>query len=826
MSVVNRLLKYFNNFAGIDLRSPDISQNSEAATSMINAEFRPSGALSKRKGYQLAAADSKGGFGATNFENVDSTGATTEEYITIDQNLFRLDEDSITVTYSPGDGSTGRYEIYYDSTDDTFYFDLYDNSSTRVLHYDMGNGYSGVNKTVTQTTTAISAVSNFAAGAASTAGGENAAFLPITAGRQSLSDGTAATITFKYYTQVSTPSTYSNPFSTFYGQRTDTNFENATFAQLNQVLYISTGHDALHKYDGLRVYKAGLPQPTALAAGSEGTGSLDSSAAYIWKQTYLYKDAKGNEIESQPTADLSFTTTGASKSYSMTITNLQETSGYNIDQAVVDGAQATTNTITVDAGHGLVVGDYVYLDDSVSSSVVSRKVTATTSTTITIDGDAVTVGDNDVISCMKIALYRTEGGGSLFYLSKELINDTDNNTQSYDDGTADASLGAEFVEPIKPHGLPASGKYIRVWRSQLVISGDTSSTNTVYYSDITNPEYFPPADNSFTVSSSVTGIRELDNLLFVFKEKSIDAVSGDFGTDQFEVDNISKEGIGCSAHATIQEVNKEVWFLSKDGIYSITGEGLKELSDPIKPRFTRPASTISFKQAIAYNWHEETKYLIYLPNLPTDPTFSSDTNSRIYVYDYFPRHQAWFEWRNFNFLGGIATLDSDLYMTRRAQPNATVYEHTQRVSNTNTKADYQDHDAAISFTYTTHWETAGEPAVFKKFLRLKVYALDHTLGDFEMDSFTLTVNVYGNFLTNSLGNATLDFSGGALGWGAFEWGGVPWGEILLPDLKNKLLSKKLRSQQLQFTNSTAKENILISAYELEMVAPYKPFMKE
>ena len=67
---------------------------------------------------------------------------------------------------------------------------------------------------------------------------------------------------------------------------------------------------------------------------------------------------------------------------------------------------------------------------------------------------------------------------------------------------------------------------------------------------------------------------------------------------------------------------------------------------------------------------------------------------------------------------------------------------------------------------------------------------------------------------------------GAVGWGSFEWGGTPWGEILLPDVKTKLLSKKLRSQQLEFTNSTAKENVLISGYELEVNAPYKGFIKE
>ena len=812
------LKKFYSNFKGLDLRSPDISQNPDAATSMINGMFRQTGSLSKRKGYQIASAVTKGGYGATTFENVNSSGIATEEFITIDQNLFKLSEDSFTITYAPGDSSSGRYDLYYDSTDSTFYFDLYDGSSTRVMHYSLGNGYSGTNRSVADLKTNIDLVTAFSATAASTATAQNAAFIPV-ARNGVLADGSAATLTFKHYEQIDCPSTYTNPFSAFYATRTSTSFENATFAQLKKVLYISTGFDALHKYDGLRVYKAGLPIGTTPTGGAGSGGSL-IAGAYKWKYTYYYKDAKGNEIESTPTATLSFTSAGTD-SRAITVANLQETSGYNTSQAVVNGAQSGVNTITVDSGYTLKVGDYVYLQDGVTSSVVSRKVTALNSaTTLTIDGAAVNVADNAVISPIEIILYRTNSGGSIFYMSKELINDTDNNTQAYDDGTADASLGFEFLEPIKPHGLPVTGKYITAWRQQLVISGNTSNTNTVYYSDIESPEYFPPADNSFNVTNTVNGIRELDNTFFVFKEKSIDAVSGDFGIDQFEVDNISNEGIGCLAHATIQEVNKQLWFLSKDGVYSISQNGLIEVSAPIKNRFVK--NGLNNKQAIAFNRSQTTQYILMLPSLPTNPTGASDTLSKIYVYNYFDRHNAWHEWSNFNFIGGISVLGDDLFLVRRNNS----YIHTLRVQDTGLVDDYLDHDQAISFEYKTHWETVGEPAVYKKFNRLKIYSLDPTIDDFEGNGFDLTVTVYGNFLNIALGTASLDFSGGSVGWGMFEWGAVPWGEIMLPDLGTKLAAKKFKSQQLKFTNSEFHQNVLLSSYELEIAAPYQANIKD
>lgn len=816
--------KFYSNFKGIDLRSPDISQNPDAATAMINAAFRQTGSLNKRKGYQFCAPNTKGGYGCTIFENVNSAGVTTNELLTIDQNLFKLSSDSFTITYSPGDSSTGRYSLYFDSDDSTFYFDVYDGTSTRVLHYDLGNGYSGTNRTVANLVTELNLLTDVVASSPAVAGTQNAVFIPV-ARNVSLVDGSATTISFKYYEQVDTPSTYSNPFSTFYTARTSSAFENASFVQLKQVLYIATGYDALHKYDGLRVYKAGLPQPTAPTDGASGTSASLTAGSYNWKYTYFYKDAKGNEIESTPSVTTEFTSSG-SDARNITLTNLQETSGYNVDQAKVNGSQSTVNTITVDVDHGLKIGDYVYLQDGVTSSVVSRKVTALpSSTSITIDGNAVTVADNAIISCIKLALYRTESGGSVFYVSKELINDTDNNTQVYDDGLADGSLGAEFLEPIKPHDLPPTCRYVRAWRSQLVLAGDPTSTNTVYYSDIESPEYFPTADNSFLVSTTVTGIKELDNSFFIFKEKSIDAVSGDFGTDNFEVDNISSENIGCLSNGTIKEIDKRIWFLAKDGVYTISQEGLIEVSAPIKPRFI--GTSLNFKQAIAFNWSKNTEYVIMIPSLTNNsPAYASDSASKVYVFNYYPRNMAWYEWTNFNFLGGAVEMENDLFMIRRSQPSATLYTHTQRIQQTGLSDDYVDHDQAIAFTYTTPWESFGEPAVPKKFLRAKIHAIDPTIDDFECTGFDLTITVFGNFLNVELGSASLDFSGGAVGWGAFEWGAVPWGELQIPDLSTKLAAKKLKSQQLKFTNSEFHQNVLISGYELEVTAPFRPGFKD
>ena len=132
----------------------------------------------------------------------------------------------------------------------------------------------------------------------------------------------------------------------------------------------------------------------------------------------------------------------------------------------------------------------------------------------------------------------------------------------------------------------------------------------------------------------------------------------------------------------------------------------------------------------------------------------------------------------------------------------------------------------ISFSYKTHWEAMGEPSIYKKFLRIKVHSLDGTINDFETDKFTLTVETEHDYVQGSESSLSLDFGGGALGWGNSAWGQFPWGESRLEQLTSKLKSKKAKALRVVFTNNTRHQNVLISGYELEIAAAYDLQIKE
>jgi hypothetical protein len=813
--------KYYTNILGLDLRVSDLLRQQGAATEAKNIMYRQTGALSKRAGYQIKTDKGFGGAALIKYNNVEiGTGTITEELFCIDDNLEQYTQQTYTITYS---GSTNAfYSLYLDKDSGTFKFDLYEDG-TQLFSQDLGNGQGASDTTVAQIKTLVDAETGFAM-TITDAGSTPMAFADLGQAVTLTSSGTASY--YYTWTTIDTPGTYSTPFTSHWATRNAADFEIASHAQMLDVLYITNGYDALHKYDGNRVYKAGLPQPTAPSDSGGGAGSL-TAGAYQWKYTFEHTDAKENILTGLESDVATFTSAG-SDSRVITLTHLTAGSGYNTSEAVVNGNQSGVTTITVTSGHDLKTGDQVYINDGVSGEIVKREVTSTTATTIVISGAAVNVTDLDTISPIKLSLWRTKSGGSIFYLEKEFVNDTTNATVAYTSTNADSSLLIEYIAPVKTPALPPTCRYIDVWRGQLVMTGNKDSVNTVYYSDFDGESF--PADQSFITESRLgggnSGVKSLDNTLFIFKPRSVITCTGDLGTDQFQTDGLADDGVGCVANATIKEIDGVLWFLGKQGIYTVNRAGHIKMSEKIEPKFNE---TYTEKRATAHYWIEKDLYMVSFPVFLEDGSsqkYLDTTNSFIMVYDLY--RQAWFEWNNINLMGGVAEYNGDVYTLGFAQdPVAlTTTRYVYKFLSQGTEDDYADHDTAISFSYKSHWEAVGEPSVYKKFLRIKVHALDGTIGDFETDKYSLDIATEHDYAQITESSLTLDFSGGAEGWGNSAWGNFPWGESRLEQMTSKLKSKKAKALRVIFTNSTILENILISGYELEIAAPYDAQVKE
>lgn len=831
MAGSNNLIKSFFNDRGIDLRSSDLVREANFASGSINTDFRKTGALNKRKGYQARTED-KGGNGLAVYANVNtSTGAITEELMNLDDNLHKLIDSTITVTYSGSNAA--RMNMYLDSGSSTFKFILTDNE-VEVLSYDLGTGINESTViTLANLKTQIDAISDFSCTIQGITTAP-AAFLTIS--RDVTVESTGTTISYQYWSQINCP--LSSPLSNYHGQRDNDEFQNASFVNLSNNLYVSTGHDEQYKYDGQTFYRAGMPQGTTPTTADGGAGAITNSSM-THRITHIQIDNKGNVIEgieSSTSTPLNLT----SKQVNVTVTNIEDDTGFNTNCAIVAGAQSTVNEITVDDGsagsHTIKANDTAYFYDSVTGDYITRNVDSVTATTITVAGAAVSVADNAVISNnLRIAIYRNQSAGTTHSLVAEIPNDSFSTTQVYVDNVADASLGADYVTPIKAHGLPPKCKYSTVFQNLFILSGDLENVNTSYHSDIDGPEYFPSGDNSYITETirgdKNTGVAVNNNTLFIFKDKSIHAVSGTLSTGQVRVDEVSGGDVGCLSHHTITEIKGRLVFLGEKGVFGLAvGDNeAEEISAKIEPIFEPSSSTFNLTKAVAINWFEKDKYILFLPTEATSGSggkYTDSTNSEMYIFDY--SRKAWLEWDNIDIKGGVTIYNNELYFIERRLGSVTsnVESYLYKILDTNDTYDYADHSAAITLTHKTHWESLKDPDVFKKFLRLKVHSLDASVNDFETDTFVINVETQINYNNSESSSFSLNFGANTTGWGEFQWGLAPWGSVRAIELKSKLKSTKGRAIRVIFTNNTVHENILVSGWTIEANLPFRAQVKE
>jgi hypothetical protein len=832
MAGASNVIKYFRNDKGLDQRSSDLNRSPEFASAILNSDFRKTGALNKRKGSQ-SKHSTTGGSGTSIFANINlDTGDITEELVVVDANLHKLVSSTFTVTYT-GAGEA-RMSMLLDGDTSKFYFEIIEDEVI-LLTADLGTGINEASSTsLSSLKTQIDALTDFSASIAGVTTSP-AAFLDIT--NEIVINSSGVAINYTQLIQIN--SSISDPLATSQTFINSSSYQNASIVNLGNVLYVSTGYDFLQKYDGQTFYRAGMPTGVLPSnVTSSGTSTItNSDLKYI--QTYVQIDNKNNTVEGIPSAASTGINVTNVAQIDVDATHIADTSGFNTNCGIVAGLQTTVTTLTLDDGsggnHTFNSGDTAYFYDSVTGDYITRTITSTTTSTIVISGAAVTVADNAVISNnLRIALYRNQSAGTTYSLVAEIPNDSFTGSAiTYNDTTLDANLGADYVAPIKPHGLPPNGKYLTVFQNKLIISGDNENVNTVYYSDEL-PEYFPALDNQFDVDTElgdkVSGLASNQSALFAFKDRSIHALTGELFNDQYRVDRLQGGDVGCTSHHTIAEIKGKLFFLGKKGVFSIKIGDIEpeEVSYNIEPIFRDFLFPYNFEKAVAINWFQKDKYILFLPIEGTSiggDQYTDIGDSQIVVYDY--AREAWLPWKSLDLQGGAAILGDTLYFSERrlGTVSANVESNLYQILDNNDIYDYADHSDPISFEWASHWETMSEPDIYKKFLRLKMHSLDSSINNFESQSFTVDVETQIDYNNTPSSSYTLDYTGDA-GWGYFSWGIDGWGSVRKLKDKFKLKFTKALSLRVIFKNSNIHENILISGWTFEVSTPYLTRVKE
>jgi len=105
----------------------------------------------------------------------------------------------------------------------------------------------------------------------------------------------------------------------------------------------------------------------------------------------------------------------------------------------------------------------------------------------------------------------------------------------------------------------------------LVVAGDASSKNTVYYSGTNHIDSFSSTGSgSVVISDAVVGLASFRGDLIIFCKNSIHKLSNINDAANISVTPITTN-VGCLSHGSIQEIGGDILFLAPDGVRTVAG---------------------------------------------------------------------------------------------------------------------------------------------------------------------------------------------------------------------------------------------------------------
>jgi hypothetical protein len=254
----------------------------------------------------------------------------------------------------------------------------------------------------------------------------------------------------------------------------------------------------------------------------------------------------------------------------------------------------------------------------------------------------------------------------------------------------------------------------------------------------------------------ITGLTKFGAQLIIFKERSTWTLTLD--TSGLPTLTLLNGAIGCVSHRSIDSVDNDCYFLSRNGYYSLgyqanytaTAPRTNELSARIHPIVeTIVPANLGNTCAIFDSY-------TYYSSVSTGGT---TTNNTTVTYD--TRYKAWSRWSNVNANAFTVFIDSSnvKHLYYASDDEARVYE---------IDSSYSDNGTAVSASWTSKALNFGDFSLTKQILYIDF--------EFRVISGTATVNVYtdGGILQKSQSIGSSNDTTGTFGdevWGIPLFGG-------------------------------------------------------
>ena len=211
----------------------------------------------------------------------------------------------------------------------------------------------------------------------------------------------------------------------------------------------------------------------------------------------------------------------------------------------------------------------------------------------------------------------------------------------------------------------------------LVVAGDASSKNTVYYSGTNDIDSFSSTGSgSVVISDAVVGLASFRGDLIIFGRNSIQKLSNINNSSTVAVTPITTN-VGCLSHGSIQEIGGDILFLAPDGVRTIAGTARigdvelssvsRQIQDLIKEISVNSANIIT--SAVL---RSKSQYRLFYSTAGVSPNTSKGIIGTLTSNGF-----AWSETLGIQALGLASDLDSDnVERIYHGDKDGYVYNHT------------------------------------------------------------------------------------------------------------------------------------------------------
>lgn len=331
-------------------------------------------------------------------------------------------------------------------------------------------------------------------------------------------------------------------------------------------------------------------------------------------------------------------------------------------------------------------------------------------------------------------------------------------------------------------------KGIMTYKNHIFGYGVSDYQYTLYWSELGDIDTWP-ATQIINFDENITGIGSLPNVLAVFTENTMWYITGSDSDDFARVQMNSETG--CVSGRTICEINNNLYFLAKDGVYTVSMTGVPEkISGNIDKAMAEINATF-YEECCAVHDKQNHRYIL------SAPTLSSPTNNRLYIYDYV--FKAWTV-EDHACAALVCSEEVDgRFKVLSGNYSGYVYKHY---------TSGNDDGTAITSYVETKWIDAGDPTNIHNFKWMNVYY-------YPVGEHTLTIKVYTDWDESSYETFTFVMRGDRLQIGT-DW--YLDGDELYSDNEIAMeivpIFKRGNSVKIRFEQSVANNFFALYGFEL------------